>query len=92
MLFLRHQVPVIEITPEQICIKFQFISSEFMNHEQFALLQSPRTCLIQECSLKWEKECKLISKKDVGTKEYVKQLDAAECDSLTLSWALRQIR
>lgn len=53
--FLRHQVPVIEITPEQICIKFQFISSEFMNHEQFALLQSPHTRLIQECSLKWEK-------------------------------------
>lgn len=65
--FLRHQIPVIEITPEQICIKFQFISSEFMNHEQFALLQSPRTSH-PRMFIKVGKECKLISKKDLGAK------------------------
>lgn len=32
-----------EITPEQICIRFQFISTQFMIHEQFALLQPPHT-------------------------------------------------
>lgn len=41
--FLEHQIPVIEMTPEQIWIKFQFISAQFMNHEQFALLEPPRT-------------------------------------------------
>ena len=54
--FLKHQVPLIEITFENICIKFEFISSEFMNHEQFARLCSLHTCLIPECSLNREKD------------------------------------
>lgn len=58
-----------------------------MNHEQFALLQSPHT-LDTRMFIKVGKECKLISKKK---KNYVKQLEDAECVSLTLSWVPRQI-
>lgn len=48
-----------------------------MNHEQFALLQSPHMP-DPKVFIKVGKECKLISKKK---KNYVKQLDAAERDS-----------
>lgn len=45
------------MTPEQICIKLQFISTQFMNHEQFALLKSPHTS-DEGMFITVEKECK----------------------------------
>lgn len=54
--------------PEQICIKFQFISAQNIHHEQFAVLQSPHTSDVR-MFIKVGKECKWIFKNKAKKKK-----------------------